>query len=155
MRVLSKIVLNLRIQIWGIHTWFNVVKGIKTQTYFSALFHKNISNWLYPTFNFNCFFVYNTWWSNSLNNVLNSAREEEGVWLDLYTHQPLPGLLELHLGELKAEWRVETSHSRRPRLEATCPYAIKTQRKTRNASGRGLWVSWAVSLWYKRGGVVP
>ena len=34
--------------------------------------------------------------------MLNSAREEEGVWLDLYTHQPLPGLLELHLGDLKA-----------------------------------------------------
>ena len=68
--------------------------------------------------------------------MLNSAREEEGVWLDLYTHQPLPGLLELHLGELKAEWRALT-----PEVSDWKPPVIKTQRKTKNASGRGLWVS--------------
>ena len=35
-------------------------------------------------------------------------------------------------------------------MEATYPYAIKTQRKTKNAPSRGLWVSWAVSLWHTR-----
>ena len=29
------------------------------------------------------------------------------------------------------------------------PYAIKTQRKARNAPSMGLWVPWAVSLWHK------
>ena len=32
-------------------------------------------------------------------------------------------------------------------------YAIKNQRKTRNASSMGLWVSSAVSSWQKRAGV--
>ena len=36
---------------------------------------------------------------------------------------------------------------------ATYPYAIKNQRKARNAPSRGLWVPWAGSLWHKRAGV--
>ena len=41
-----------------------------------------------------------------------------------------------------------------PCMEATYPYAIETQRKARNAPSRGLWVTWAGSLWHKRAGVV-
>ena len=29
------------------------------------------------------------------------TREEEGVWLDHYDHQEVPGLMELHMGELE------------------------------------------------------
>ena len=32
-------------------------------------------------------------------------------------------------------------------------YAIKNQRKARNAPSRGIWVPWAGSLWHKRAGV--
>ena len=40
-----------------------------------------------------------------------------------------------------------------PCMEVTSPYAIKTQRRARNAPSRGLWVPQAVSLWHKRAGV--
>ena len=49
-------------------------------------------------------------------------------------------------------WIVSAYKRSFPCMEAAYPYAIKNQRKIRNAPSRGLWVPWADSLGHKRAG---